>query len=78
LRDSSFIFLSSVVYPAATGPGNRLVGRDDDLYEAKLAGHRSKRDDHLDRGAVRVGDDALVVREGLGVHLGYHERHLRI
>ena len=39
--------------------GRRLIGRDDDALDARQVVQRLQRDDHLDRRAVRVGDDAL-------------------
>ena len=41
------------------GPGRRLVGGRRPSPEAELAVQRADRDDHRQRGAVRVGDDAL-------------------
>ncbi len=64
--------------PATAGTRDRLVGRNDYPLQAKLAGYGGQRYDQLNRRTVGVGDDALVVRKRLGVHLGHYERHLRV
>jgi len=60
------------------GPGSRLVRGHDDPPDPGVVVERLERDDHLDRGAVRVRDDALVPREIVRVHLGHDERARRV
>ena len=60
------------------GPGGRLVGGDDDAPDPRPVVERLERDDHLDGGAVRVGDDAPVPGQVVRVHLGHDERAGRV
>ena len=68
------------VHRGAAGPGDRLVGRDDDPLDPREVVQRLQRDDHLDRRAVRVGDDAAlrVLRDRLRIDLRHDQRHIRL
>ena len=63
-------------------PGTRdgLVGRDDDALDLELVVQRLQRDDHLDGGAVRIGDDVALpeVAQSFRVHLRHHQRNVRL
>jgi hypothetical protein len=58
------------------GAGHRLVGADVDAGDADGIVDRLERDQHLDRRAVRVGDDAavLVLGDRLRIDLRHHQR----
>ena len=58
--------------------GSRLVGRHDHALDARQVVERLERHDHLDRGAVGVGDDAGVPIEVARVDLGNHQRHVLV
>ena len=58
------------------GPGDRLVGADDHAAHPGGVVQRLERDDHLDRRAVGVGDDPLVLEDVVRVDLGDDQRHL--
>ena len=68
------------VHRGAARPGNRLIGRDDDPLDPGEVMERLQCHDHLDRRAVRVGDDAAfrVLRNGLRIDLRHHQRHVRL
>src|SRR5262249_50195393 len=67
------------VHADLTVAGDRLVGGADQLTEAVLAVQRGERHDHGERGAVRVGDDALrTVAYLLRVDLGHDQRHIGV
>ena len=55
-----------------------LVGADDDAADAAGVVQRLHGDDHLRGRAVRAGDDALVILNGLGIHFRNHQRHLGV
>src|SRR5918999_695439 len=61
---------------ALTGARHGLVGGHDHPLDAHAAEDRGQRHDRLHCGAVRVGVDAAMVPEGVGVDLGHHERHV--
>src|SRR5919112_240808 len=63
------------VHPAASRPRDRLIGRNDDLLDAELAGQRRERYHHLDGRTVGVGYEAVVPPRSPGVDLGHDERH---
>ena len=58
------------------GAGDRLVGGDDQALDAGRVVDRRERHHHLHRRAVRVGDDALVAVDRVGVDLGDDQRHV--
>ncbi len=58
------------------GAGNGLVGGDHEPLDAGRVLQRLERHDHLHRRAVRVGNDAAVARQGIGVDLADDERHV--
>ena len=58
--------------------GRRLVGAEDDPLQAGVVVDRLEHDERLHRGAVRVGDDAVVGGDRLRVDLGDDERHIRL
>ena len=74
--------LELVVEPldaALTGPGGRLVGRDDQPGEAPAGVQRTERVDHGQRRAGRARDDAQGAVTGRhGVDLGHHERDVGV
>ena len=56
-----------------------LVGRDDHALDPGQIVQRLQRDDHLDRRAIGIGDDALGdCFEGVGVDLGDDQRHVGV
>src|ERR687895_224295 len=63
---------------ALAGARHGLVGGHDHPLDPDAPEDRAQRHDRLHGGAVRVGDDAAVVPEGIGVDLGHHERHVLI
>ena len=70
LADLRFQFADALL----PGAGNGLIGGDHHAADAcgvvqGLQGH-----DHLDGGAVRVGDDAVVPFQRFGVHFGHDQR----
>jgi hypothetical protein len=58
----------------AAGAADGLVGRDDDALDLRRVVDRLERHDHLDRGAVGVRDDALVLPDVARVDLRDDER----
>ena len=60
------------------GAARGLVGRDDHALDAVLLMDRPQRHQRGDRGAVRVGNDALVIANAVRVDLGDHQRHVRV
>ena len=68
------------VHRGMARPGNRLVGRDDHPLDPGEVVQRLQRHDHLDRRAVRVGDDAALgaLRDRLRIDLGHDQRHIRL
>ena len=60
------------------GARDRLVGADDDPPDAGGVVQRLERDDHLDRRAVGVGDDPLVLGDVVRVDLGDDQRHVGV
>ena len=68
-----------LVHAFLAGAGDGLVGRHDDALDGGAVMERLEGDHELRRGAVRVGDDALLhPADGVGVHLRDHERHVRV
>ena len=55
------------------GPGNALIGRDDDTPNGKSPVERCQRKQHLDGGTVGIGDNPVVSRQDIGVDFGYDE-----
>ena len=54
----------------------RLIGRSDNAADLGLAVQRPERHGGDDGGAVRIGDDALVLERGRAVDFRYDERHV--
>ena len=72
--------IEQLVHRGATGARDRLVGGDHDPFDAGQIVQWLQRHDHLDRRAVRVGDDAAlaVMRDRLRIDLGHDQRHVRL
>ena len=68
--------VEKLVDSAAPGPGDSLVGGDDEALDAGGVVERLQRDDHLHRRAVRVGDDPVVSVERPGIDLADDERNV--
>ncbi len=62
-------------HPRRSRARDRLVGRKSHAPKAGRVVQRLQRADELDGGAVRVGDDPVVLERSLAVHLGHDERH---
>ena len=60
------------------GAAGRLIGRQDHALDAVRLVDRPQRHQRGNRGAVRIGDDALVIPDAAGVDLGDHQRHIGI
>ena len=60
------------------GAGSGLVGGHHDALDGREVVERLQRDDHLDGGAVRVRNNAIMPRHILRVHLGHHQGHVLI
>ena len=60
------------------GAGRGLVRGDDHAGDARQVVERLERNHHLDGGAVRIGDDAVMPAHVTGVHLGHHQRHVLV
>ena len=56
-----------------SGAGDALVGAHHDALDAECAVERSERQHHLDGGAVRIGDEAVLRRQDTGVDFRHHE-----
>ena len=70
--------LAQLLDGAGARAGDRLVGRHGHVGEAGGVVQRLQRGDQLDGRAVRVGDDAAVPGDGLGVDLGHDQRHVGV
>ena len=68
------------VHRSAARPGDGLVGRDDHPLDPRQIVQRLQRDDHLDRRAVRVGNDAALggFEDRLRVYFRHDQRHVRL
>ena len=66
------------VHRGRTAAAGGLVGRKDHALDAVLTVDRPQRHQRGDGGAVRVGDDALVIPDAAGVDLGDHQRDVRV
>ncbi len=62
------------------GARNRLIGGNHDALDPHLVMDGLQGHQHLDGGAVGVGDDAalLVLGDGVGVDLGHHQGDLGV
>ena len=58
-----------------TRSGHALVGIDDDALEAHAVAQRHQDGRELHGRAVRIGDDSLVARRILRVHLAHDQRY---
>ncbi|GCC48672.1 hypothetical protein chiPu_0032744 [Chiloscyllium punctatum] len=67
-----------LVHRGSSRAARGLVGRDDHPLDAVLLVDRPQRHQRGDGGAVRVGDDALVIADAPRVDLGDHQRHVRV
>ena len=63
---------------AGAGAAYGLVRRDDEAPHPAVLVQGPDDDDHDDGRAVRVGDDAVVGAQIIGIDLGHDERHVRI
>lgn len=60
------------------GTAGSLIRRHDDALDRRDVSERLERDDHLDGGAIGVGDHAVVQLRVFGVDLGNHQRHVLV
>ena len=51
------------------GTGDGLISRDDDPLDGVLLVEGSQRKEHLNRGAIGVGDDIIIFRQDIGIDL---------
>jgi hypothetical protein len=65
-----------LVHGALAGAGDGLVGGHDHPLDPDAVEDRAERHHRLHGRAVGVRDDAAVVLEGVGVHLGDHQGHV--
>ena len=72
------VWLNNSSIAARPAPGGRLIGRHHHPLDAGEVVQRLQRHHHLDRRAVRVGDDValLVVGDRLRIDLGHDQRHV--
>src|SRR3990172_2438597 len=66
------------VYGLFPRAGYGLERGDHDALDLRRVVDRLQDHDHADGGAVRIGDDAVVRGDGMRIHLGHHERDLRV
>ena len=62
-----------LLHALGTGARGGLVAAHDDAVDVAQGAQRLEGDDHLDGGAVGVGDDAVVLGDRRGVDLGDHQ-----
>ena len=58
--------------------GNSLIGRNNDTFNACQVIQRLQCHNHNNCRAVRVGDNALVLQDILGVNLRHNQRHFGV
>ena len=56
----------------------RLIRADDDALDFASVVQRLQRLDHLRRRAVRTGNDALMLLDGVGIHFGDNKRNFLV
>ena len=76
VRETSGSFKLGIEFvdPVSSGTGGGLERRDHYVREAGRSANRLERHDDTDGGAVRAGDDALVIVEGLWIDFRNHQR----
>ena len=67
-----------LVHPLLAGARDRLVGAHDHPPDPGGVVQRLEGHDHLDRRAVRVGDDPLVLGDVVRVDLGHDQRDVGV
>ena len=70
--------IGELVNALLTGAGNSLIGRNDDTFNACQVIQRLQCHNHNNGRAVRVGNNALVLQDVLGVNLRHNQRHFGV
>ena len=70
--------LGELVNALLAGAGNSLIGRNDDTFNACQVIQRFQCHNHNNCRAVRVGNNALVLQDVLGVNLRHNQRHFGV
>ena len=73
LWGSALAFGHHLVYGSFAGACYGLVGRDHDALDAVALAQRLQGQDHLNGGAIGVGNDFVACGEFFGIDFGHHQ-----